>query len=176
MQLSFCTVPETTISRYFMLWTASYVSFPPSLSRVMSISSWSLDWISGCVASWCAAKHRSVEAVSKPARKKSTTCAAISSSSHSVLRTWDSNSKVHVDYEKHRKCRKEGIWSKGARMNASYGLRMGKLWQWEKSEEVVKVAGLRFSQQCCWGFRSSGMWRCADWEVPDVFKALWLIK
>jgi hypothetical protein len=41
-----------------------------------------------------------VEAVSKPARKKSTTCAAKSSSSHSVLRTQDSNSDKHVGYEK----------------------------------------------------------------------------
>jgi len=100
-QLIFCAVPETTMSRYFMPWTASYVRFPPSLFSVMSISSWSLDWTSGCVASRCVAKHKSVEAVSKPARKKSTTCAAKSSSSHSVLRTQDSNSDKHVCYEKH---------------------------------------------------------------------------
>ena len=83
-QLIFCTVPETTMSRYFMPLTASYVRFPPSLFIVMSISSWSLDWTSGCVASRCAAKHKSVEDVSKPAIKKSTTCAAKSSASHSV--------------------------------------------------------------------------------------------
>ena len=99
-QLIFCTIPETTMSRYFIPWTASYVRLPPSLFSVMSISSWSLDWTSGCVASWCVAKHKSVEAVSKPARKKSTTCAAKSSSSHSVLRTQDSNSDKHVGYEK----------------------------------------------------------------------------
>ena len=83
-QLIFCTIPETTMSRYFMPWTASYVRFPPSLFNVMSISSWSLDWTSGCVASRCVAKYKSVEVVSKPAIKKATTCAAKSSSSHSV--------------------------------------------------------------------------------------------
>jgi hypothetical protein len=57
----------------------------------MSISSWSLDWTSGCVASRCAAKHKSVEVVSKPARKKDNTCATKSSSSHSVKRKQDSN-------------------------------------------------------------------------------------
>ena len=99
-QLIFCTIPETTMSRYFMPWTASYVRFPPSLFNVTSISSWSLDWTSGCVASWCAAKHKSVEAVSKPARKNRNTCAAKSSSPHSVLTTQDSNSDKHVGYEK----------------------------------------------------------------------------
>ena len=83
-QLIFCTVPETTMSRYFMPWTASYVRFPPSLFNVMSVSSWSLDWTSGCVASRCVTKHKSVEAVSKPFTKKRNTCAAKSSSSHSV--------------------------------------------------------------------------------------------
>ena len=99
-QLIFCTIPETTMSRYFMPWTASYVRFPPSLFSVMSISSWSLDWTSGCVASRCEAKHKSVEPASKPAIKKSTACPAKSSSSHSVLRTQDSNSDKHVGYEK----------------------------------------------------------------------------
>jgi hypothetical protein len=28
---------------------------------------------------------------------------------------------------------------------------------------------LRFSQRCCWGFRSSGMWHCVVmWLAPDV--------
>ena len=100
-KMIFFMIPETTMSRYFMPWTASYVRFPPSLFSVISISSWSLDWTSGCVASWCAAKHKSVEIESKPARKKATTCAAKSSSSHSVLTTQDSNSDKHVCYEKH---------------------------------------------------------------------------
>jgi hypothetical protein len=89
------------MSRYFMPWTASYVRFPSSLFNVMSISSWSLEWTSGCVASRCVAKHKSVEDVSKPARKNRNTCAAKSSSSHSVLRTQDSNHDRHVGYEKH---------------------------------------------------------------------------
>ena len=100
-QLIFSTIPETTMSRYFMPWTASYVTFPPSLFSVMSISSWSLDWTFGCVASWCAVKHKSVAPVSKPARKNCTACAAKSSSSHSVLRTQDSNSDKDGDYEKY---------------------------------------------------------------------------
>jgi hypothetical protein len=39
------------------------------------------------MASRCDAKHRRVEAVSKPARKNRTTWAVMSSSSHSVVRT-----------------------------------------------------------------------------------------
>jgi hypothetical protein len=116
-------------------------------------------------------KHKSVEAASKPARKKSITCAAMSSSSHSVLRTQDKNSKIHVDYKKHATWR--DVNQKGLSERDLQSVSMGKLWQCEKSEEVDKIAGLRFSQQCCWGFGSSGMWHCADWVVPDVFKAQW---
>jgi hypothetical protein len=89
------------------------------LFNVMSISSWSLHWTSGCVASRCVAKHKCVEAVSKPATKNRNTCAAKSSSSHSVSRTQDSNSDKHAGYEKCMQWRHDGMWSKHSIMNES---------------------------------------------------------
>ena len=139
-QLIFCTIPETTMSRYFMPWTAAYVRFPSSLFNVKSISSWSLDWTSRCVASRCVAKHKSVEAASKPAIKKSTTCATKSSSSHSVLRTKDSNSDKHVGYEKHMYWRHEEMWSILVWMNGSCGS-----WEWGRCEKNMKIKCIEFT-------------------------------
>lgn len=30
--------------------------------------------------------------------------------------------------------------------------------------------GLRFTQLCCWGCKSSGMWHCVSWVAAKVFK------
>jgi len=36
---------------------------------------------------------------------------------------------------------------------------------------IHKMRGLRYSQQCCCGFGSSGMWCCVvQWEVPGILK------
>ena len=75
--------PFKTMSRYFMFWSASYVNFVPFSCNVSSISSWSRVCISRWTASWWEAKHRRVEAVSNPARKKSSAWAMMSSSSSS---------------------------------------------------------------------------------------------
>ena len=44
-------------------------------------------------------------------------------------------------------------------------------WSLPVCRTVLTVRAVKFLQHCCWGFRSSGMWRCAfGWVVPDVSK------
>ena len=52
-----------------------------------------------------------------------------------------------------------------------WGIKMGKMWGWEKMKIMCKTfAELRVSYQCCWGLMTSGMWHFADWVVLDVLK------
>lgn len=70
-------IPSITCPRYFMSCIASYVIFPPCLSKISFTSSRTLFWICSFIDNSYRQKLMVVEEVSKPAMKNTNACAAI---------------------------------------------------------------------------------------------------
>ena len=84
-------LPETTLSRRLILCTASYVTWPPCSASTSSISSLTCCWMSWCIASRSVVKDSRVATISKPAVKKTSACAAMSS----ILRPVNNKANFH---------------------------------------------------------------------------------